>query len=925
MDTTRVLWAKKSVDQNEELWLPLPVHMDDVAEVAKLLWDRWISGCVKSTIISGILTDGKWVCPEVTEQLISFLAFIHDVGKATPIFQSKIGFRSKNLDELISRGIRSAGFPLNDSYSGSQETRHGLVSHVILRRNGIDDSVSVVVGGHHGLPPSTNQILTLEEGGYNYACGFSSPLWYTAQDELVEKALIRSGIRKDYIKTIRLSRKAQVLLSGIIILADWIASDAHKMPLIPIEKFNANSKKRAAEAYSTLSLPELWNPDWDLEEIYQRRFFIEETRPIQDALKNAVASCYKPGIFVVEAPMGEGKTEAALAAAELLANKVGCRGIYFALPSQATSDAMFTRVIDWVERFDHFGEKFSVRLVHGRADLNPLQNTMKLTKSVGFYNGEEDREQVAVVHEWLSGRKKGLLADFTVGTIDQVLMTALRQKHLVLRHLGLSSKVVIIDECHAYDVYMESYLLMALKWLGAYGVPVIVLSATLPAERRRKVIESYINAQPRRDTQVPQWVKKNTETVSDKPDKKTGLEQIDTNAYPLVTYTDGLKVHNMEVLGAAREMVVELQRIKENQLVDILTAALVNGGVAGVIVNTVKRSQKIFIRLKEVFRDSICLLHAQFLASERTQLEKTLVQTLGPDNGNFVRPNKMIVVGTQIFEQSMDIDFDVLVTDLCPMDLLLQRVGRLHRHKRNRPELLLNAVCYVMGADWGDFEHGSEGIYGKYLLMRTCAALPDNAVLPADIPRLVKEVYDNVNDVVTPEEITNDVNTAKETWAMETQKRVNRANAFQISSPYQKSSLVGWLDTSASDAQGDAAVRDGSDSLDVIVVQRRGEKICFLPWIDNGKAIPLTKLDDELSRQLLGCTVRLPAMLSAEWIIDKVINELEDIMFSEGLTKGWYQSHWLKGMLVLILNEYQESTLCCHRIRYDPELGLCML
>jgi len=171
--------------------------------------------------------------------------------------------------------------------------------------------------------------------------------------------------------------------------------------------------------------------------------------------------------------MGEGKTEAALAACEVLSQQCRFRGIYFALPTQATSNAMFKRILDWLDTFGD-EQQYSVRLVHGRAEFNDEYVGLKPSEKINIETEDGDENNsVALVHEWFSGRKAGLLADFAIGTIDQVLMAGLKQKHLVLRHLGLANKVVIIDECHAYDVYMESYLLKALNWLGAYGIPVV--------------------------------------------------------------------------------------------------------------------------------------------------------------------------------------------------------------------------------------------------------------------------------------------------------------------------------------------------------------------------------------------------------------------------------------------------------------------
>jgi len=206
--------------------------------------------------------------------------------------------------------------------------------------------------------------------------------------------------------------------------------------------------------------------------------------------------------------------------------------------------------------------------------------------------------------------------------------------------------------------------------------------------------------------------------------------------------------------------------------------------------------------------------------------------------------------------------------------------------------------------------------------MRTLAVLPDRAVLPKDIPHLVAAVYDNFEAESSPIEMLDDFIIAKEAWSSKIDILNGRAKAFQVSQPRHRSSLLGWLDTSASDSQGDAAVRDGSDSLEVIVIQRRGSELYFLSCIENAEALPIATPNDELARRVLGCSLRLPAMFGEEWMIDRAIKELEEIMTAEGLTKGWYLSHWLKGMLVMVLDENLETILCGHRLRYSKELGL---
>ncbi|MEK8106498.1 hypothetical protein NKG94_17000 [Micromonospora sp. M12] len=178
-----------------------------------------------------------------------------------------------------------------------------------------------------------------------------------------------------------------------------------------------------------------------------------------------------------------------------MARRTGASGCYLALPTRATSDAMFARMLSWLRRLPDAqvgrGDR-DVRLAHGKAALNPEYDQLRMT-SLPSGIAEDTGGAAIGVHRWLAGPKRTLLSSFVVGTIDQLLFAALRSKHLVLRHLGLAGKVVVIDEAHAYDVYMGRFLDRALEWLGAYGVPVVVLSATLPAHRRAELMAAYDN------------------------------------------------------------------------------------------------------------------------------------------------------------------------------------------------------------------------------------------------------------------------------------------------------------------------------------------------------------------------------------------------------------------------------------------------
>jgi len=811
------LWAKKSRGDENDTWLPLEIHLQDCAHIAEYLWKCWLSKGAKTKIIADV--GGE----DTARNLYVFLAYAHDIGKACKDFQE----REKTVTPI----------------------RHEILSHAILRAAGFDHSIAVVAGGHHGVPPSTGQMADL-----------ASFALTDVHEYFISKAVDFAGIDIATTKQYNLSRQAQALLSGLVIMADWISSTTDYMPLIGCHEYDINNMLgRVSNAWQKLALPTHWQPATPSSDFYGARFNISTPRPTQEAVLSAVQNAANPGIYIIEAPMGEGKTEAALAAAEILAQKFGLRGVYFALPSQATSNAMFERVCKWLDKFD--GD-LSIALRHSKADLNLSQSTIF---------AEHDG---LVVHEWLAGRKKGMLADFCVGTIDHVLMVGLKQKHLVLRHLGLANKVIIIDEVHAYDIYMESYLLKALNWLGAYGVPVVVLSATLPVARRAAVLAAYQN-------------------------KKTCIA-IDGADYPRITYTEGTDIKTLTPAPSSRRAEVTVIHLQNEFLLQTLENKLAEGGYAGIIANTVKEAQRLYSELSPHFE--CILLHAGFIYADRKQKEDALVSDLGKSNLD-KRTRKRVVIGTQIFEQSMDIDFDILFTQLCPIDLLLQRIGRLHRHERPRPRGLYAAKCYVLPPD-----DGTNAVYGEYLLKRTENALASTITLPQDIPSLVSAVYDN-------EDTNND-------WVKFQQTKVQKARAFQIGNPKEDDSLLDWLSRKQRDSSehlAEATVRDAADCVEVLVVSRCGDELYV---IQGNEHIPRGTPNDTLAMQIALSSLRLPAFFGKAWMVDKVIREVESEMSRRGIVETWYLHPLLKGQLVLILDENMQATLCGHVLKYDRILGI---
>ena len=605
--------------------------------------------------------------------------------------------------------------------------------------------------------------------------------------------------------------------------------------------------------------------------------------------------------------MGLGKTEAALVGAEELAVKSGRSGLFFGLPTQATSNGIFPRIISWLKKQSvEAGEKRGLRLVHGKAFLNEEYNNLTSASNIDVDGDNEGREGF-VVNQWFCGKKTAIMDDFVVGTVDQLLMMALRQKHLALRHLGLSKKVVVIDEVHAYDAYMDQYLNMALEWLGAYNVPVILLSATLPKKSRVDFIKHYLTGK---------GVKLSKEDMS----------SLMVEDYPLITYTDNDKALNVKDFAPIEDKRIEIKYTDTESLPKLLDSLLDGGGNAGIIVNTVKKAQDIAKELSEKFGDeNVMLLHSSFIATDRVKNEEKLMKYLGKDGD---RPEKLIVVGTQVIEQSLDIDFDVMISDIAPVDLLIQRMGRLHRHTRdNRPSKHKKPVLYVLGNDENlEFESGSKAVYGGYLLARTGYFLGDSIRLPSDISRLVQEVYDENIEPDLPDELNEKYSEYKAEYKTLVNSKESRAGTYRLSSPVLKKriskepNLIGWLNNqsrNSGEEEGNSQVRDTQDTIEVIALKKIKDGYTTF---DSSEDMSNSIEDTKTAKKLASCTIKLPNKLSKSYNTDKTIRELEDFYINN--LQKWDNSAWLKGTLCAMFDENNECSINGVNMVYDEKYGL---
>lgn len=487
-----------------------------------------------------------------------FLAGVHDIGKATPVFQAKPISFGPDAESLAWKP-EQAGLPMIAGLRDTSHPTHPIAGQVILERYfslvhkwGERESrqYACVVGGHHGTPPDKSKLESARLG--KTESGLDSEVWTATQNELIEFIAGTVGIGDEEWKLLskkRFSAQSAVLATGLVIIADWIASnsDADMFPLVRVhplwdddEPFGMTERKyddiqswsglqrRAERAWACVQLPHAWKPaniPSSCQDLFSTRFRLPEgaqPRPVQEQAVRVARDTDALGLLIIEAPMGEGKTEAALAAAEILAQRTGRGGICVALPTMATTDAMFSRVHRWLDALpscDSTDEK-TVWLAHGKAKLNDdFQGIIAASRRHFSSVGQDDTDEPysrkhgeispeTVVSDWMWGRKKGALVNFLVCTVDQVLMGALQMKHVVLRQLAMANKVVIVDECHAYDAYMREYLKMALEWLGSTRTPVILLSATLPESQREEMAKAYLKGWRNSKLELPSEAKR---------------------------------------------------------------------------------------------------------------------------------------------------------------------------------------------------------------------------------------------------------------------------------------------------------------------------------------------------------------------------------------------------------------------------------
>ena len=890
-DITAELAAKSSTSDKAK-WLPLTVHASDTAGIIKKLFSLWLPDHVKNELAKNIHPQGDNGC---VMRLCELTALLHDIGKITPAFQNMI---AKNIEKHAERMI-TLGLDVSGKFRDAAKSPHKVAGYVILKEiNKFPSEISVIIGFHHGRTDLSEPDIQLDLFRGNYFGENKSNrkaqenLWRELWSDWILSALEKTGFTLETLP--KPNVKAQMILTGLLIMADWIASNTYYFPYIRLEETLASTacEERVNNAWKRLGLSKILEIEncCDSPERFSEKFGFE-ANSMQRQVMEIVSQDSCSGLYILEAPMGLGKTEAALSAAEILIDKTSSGGIYFGLPTQATANGIFRRIRDWASNCD--SELHSIRLAHGMTELNEEYKAMFHGNASGISSDSKDDDDSnnknIIVHEWFEGRKQALLADFVIATIDQFLLASLKQKHVMLRHLGLSGKIVILDECHAYDSYMNVYLDHTLTWMGAYGVPVIVLSATLPPQRRDELIRAYMN----------------------KLGSKIECND-DNSVYPVLTSVINGKVTRKALSCDIRPKRVSIKNILEEKenLADYLRKKLAAGGCAAVIVNTVAYAQELSKMLKDELKNfRIVCFHSRFVATDRAKIENMLLESVGKNSTQDIR-NRLIVVRTQVIEQSLDLDFDTMITELCPIDLLLQRSGRLHRHERKRPSGCEEPVLAVLRPS-----EPKRSIYDEWILQQTQKYLPDVFVVPSDIPELVSKVY------AVPE--VSEQNEAYSQYCFKIKEKQRNAEKYCIHSNMldqsSKKLITRFLDDdvgNSSDAE--ASVRDTDETIEVLVLRKESRTSYGL--VSGSSSFDTTsELSEDEAKLIARERLKLPQFFGEKYNWEKVTQQLDVI------PKRWKTSRLLRNELLLVLDDSMEAELAGKRLRYSKDFGLELL
>ena len=698
---------------------------------------------------------------ELTLALATFFIGLHDIGKFAPAFQSlRLDIREKlkgptALRPYIHRHDYLACLVWNNLLIEKWfEGRWFGLEPTDIDEFDFSDIIRpwcVATSGHHGQPPDVKAIGGCDDS-YIFQNEFGSND-LTAILILVEalQGLLspKTGWEIDddrYPQMVKAFKRTSWLVAGLCVLSDWLASNSTFFPMksdvVKIEEYWLDARHLAKKAITEVGLgsktvgkatgmsalfPNIGTPS-DLQNF-------AGTTPIQEG----------PQLFIFEESTGSGKTEAALVLAHRIMAEGNAERLYIGLPTMATANAMYSRMAVAYQRLFESTDA-SLVLAHSarRFQREFLHSLIDSRHHAANSASSDNLESSAQCAQWLGdNNKKALLADVGVGTIDQALLGVLPVRHQSLRLLGLCGGVLIIDEVHAYDEYTRCLLMGLIEFQAAQGGSIILLSATLPERMRSDFIRSFLRGL-NLDNDI----------------------RLTSTHYPLATVVRCRDISEdpLECRAGTDRTVSILWEAGIDRVFEKLIWTAESRGCACYIRNTVDDAMEAFERISyEYGPDKVMLFHARMALGDRLAVEEQCLKTFGKQSRAESRAGR-ILIATQVVEQSLDLDFDFMATDLAPMDLLIQRAGRLFRHARpDRPLALPELMVFGphpdqdADANWyASFFPRAAYVYRLHSpLWRTADLLTQKKALrlPQESRELIETVFGEMNEESTPKSL----------------------------------------------------------------------------------------------------------------------------------------------------------------------------
>lgn len=833
--------AKRDPKQPGPEYHLLVYHSLDVAAVGWVLLDPEKPLCQSLARQLGIE-------PEWLRDWFVFCLRLHDIGKFFRAFQNL----APNLSEALVSYVGQCIYAKRHDTLGFmlwQKKLKNLFGDVLPPRQlDLMDPWLEIACGHHGQPPENVREISsfLLENDEQAAEIFVKEIRALWPLDLTPLAAIDK-------KTFR---RVSWQLAGVAVLADWLGSNQSVFrymtnPMSLNTYWETIALPRACQAVEVADIGQrAVNPFTSISQQFE--FIADETATPLQRHAQTVTLGEAGQLFILEDVTGAGKTEAAMVLVHRLMAAGLANGVYVGLPTMATANAMYERMAVSYRNLYALSERPSLVLSHSARQLSDA-----FTESVRISEQAPDRDYdkgdlpaSAYCNQWLAdSRKKALLADVGVGTIDQALLGVLPARHQSLRMLGLAGKVLLVDEVHAFDPYMRQLLAALLQAHAAQGGSAILLSATLPYAFRCDLVRAFA-------------VGAKCEAML--PENK--------NDYPLVTHLSGagLEEHKVETRASVRRSVQFRRLGSEEDAMVVIQEAVARGRCVCWIRNTVNDARSAYLRLideKWMEPVKLTLFHSRYAMVDRQRIEQDVLQRFGKKSAHQQRSGQ-VLIATQVVEQSLDLDFDVMISDVAPIDLLIQRAGRLQRHLRKangdlvevgatRDERPKPCLC-VLAPDPADVQDsnwlkailpGTQAVYPNIgQLWLTLRTLESNAgfAMPEDARTLIEGVYSQDVQEAIPDALQQASNNALAD--QRAQSGMGEFNCLKLEKGYTRSSADhsgGW------DEEVRIPTRLGDDAITVTLARYSGDRL--LPYA----ADPNSKNAWALSQ------ISLP---SAEWV-----------------------------------------------------------